>query len=138
MEICAVIYVSTAVRLLTSDDLSTLLIDARAYNKDVNVTGALIYRDGTFLQYFEGAPADVDKVYQRIKSSRLHKGLIELFHDEIHERQYEGWYMGFTEEPNTSLLRSANDQLKMFLTRLKRSSTRSIGLQVVSEFWTRC
>lgn len=88
MTLDAVVYVSSAVRLLDGPDLEALLVDARAFNEKSDVTGALLYDDGAFFQYFEGPEPEVAEVYERIKRSRLHKGLIELFHRPVEQRQF--------------------------------------------------
>ena len=74
----AVAYVSTAVAGRTPADLDRLLIDARAHNRMEGVTGVLLHDGHRFFQYFEGPPAGVEKIYARIRDSRMHVGLQEL------------------------------------------------------------
>ena len=50
-------YVSNASRLMSSASLSMLLRQARASNKRHDITGMLLYKDGSFLQVLEG-PAE--------------------------------------------------------------------------------
>src|SRR6187399_1577333 len=101
----AVAYVSSATRRFASEELDALLLDARAFNATAGVSGALLYQDGSFFQYFEGPEAGVEQVYSRIKSSRRHRGLIELVAAPVNQRHFSTWSMGFA-EPVTSELQS--------------------------------
>ena len=49
-----IIYLSRATRRPTDDELAILLTQARAANAQQNVTGALVYGDGQFMQIIEG------------------------------------------------------------------------------------
>lgn len=135
MTLSAVVYVSSAVRLLDGADLEALLVDARTYNEQVSVTGALLYDDGAFFQYFEGPEPGVTDVYERIKRSRLHKGLIELFHRPVEQRQFGEWYMGFSRAPKTYLLQLANAQWGKAVGGLRPSASAPLGQHLLLDFW---
>lgn len=135
MTLDAVVYVSSAVRLLDGPDLEALLVDARAFNEKSDVTGALLYDDGAFFQYFEGPEPEVAEVYERIKRSRLHKGLIELFHRPVEQRQFGEWYMGFSRVPRTHLLQRANTQWTDAVAGLSQSPPALLGRHLLLDFW---
>ena len=46
------------------------------------------------MQYIEGPREGLDEVYRHIRRDPLHSGIIELCHQEIDERVFEGWSMG--------------------------------------------
>ena len=104
-SLVAVAYVSSAIRRFTPEELDALLLDARAFNAIAGVTGALLHQDGSFFQYLEGSQAGVAQVYSRIKSSRRHRGLIELLAAPVNQRHFSTWSMGFA-EPVASELQS--------------------------------
>lgn len=131
----AIAYSSRALYPLDASRLDELLVDARAFNGKVQVTGALLHHDGNFFQYFEGAPASVARVYARIKASGLHDDLTELLNQPIADRQFENWHMAFSEAPATVLEELANEYWGMTLPGLRGRQSRSPGLELLLGFW---
>ena len=88
------LYVSYAV-----DDFSeaTALNELAEYaiqrNKQNDVTGALFYLDGCFMQLLEGARDDVSDTFLRIKSDARHADVEVLFLEEATERIFPDWNM---------------------------------------------
>ena len=82
-------YTSTAVDLMDADDLAQILKEARERNRRRNVTGMLLYRDGTFLQVLEGKEEDVIHIYDLIKSDGRHRGLINVLQEPIEKHHFE-------------------------------------------------
>ncbi|MTI74969.1 MAG: BLUF domain-containing protein [Stenotrophomonas sp.] len=99
----AVAYVSTAVAGLTPADLDRLLIDARAHNRMEGVTGVLLHDGHRFFQYFEGPPAGVEKIYARIRDSRMHVGLQELQDGPVEQLYFAQWHMGCSRTDGSAL-----------------------------------
>jgi len=90
------IYLSTAVYLMTDTKLLELLNIAREKNKKHNVTGVLLYSEGTFLQVLEGMPEDVDLIFKGIEYDRRHKNIIKLIDESLAKRNFPNWLMGFS------------------------------------------
>lgn len=89
------VYVSSAPRLLEQDDLLDILRASRANNPAVGVTGALLYSGGNFMQVLEGPPDAVEGVYERVQRDPRHRGVITLLRQEVEERAFPEWAMGF-------------------------------------------
>ncbi len=89
------IYISSAVKLFSEDDLIELLNKSRKNNSQLGITGILLYKDGTFLQVLEGEAAVVRKLYDRIQSDSEHQGATIIEEGELTERQFRDWSMGF-------------------------------------------
>lgn len=89
------IYVSTATRAMTEDDLEDILRAARSRNKEMDVTGLLLYRDGAFIQVLEGEDDAVQEIYDLIESDERHRGVTLLSTTSIEEREFPNWQMGF-------------------------------------------
>lgn len=134
-DLTAVAYASIAARALNARDLDALLIDSRSFNERVRVTGALLHHQGAFFQYFEGAPAAVARVYERIKRSSLHRDLTELLNQPIESRQFAHWHMAFCEASPTVLGALSNEYWEMTLPRLHERQARSRGLTLLLDFW---
>lgn len=134
-KLTAVVYKSLAVHPLSVSELDHLLINARAFNEKVKVSGALLHHQGTFLQYFEGPPESVERVYARILRSPLHEQLVELLYQPIDTRQFSRWHMGFSEPPLSVLKEIANEMWTMAMPAARAGQTRSPGLQHLLDFW---
>ena len=90
-----VLYASSAVRPLDDDQIQGLLEVSRRNNATVNVSGMLLYYEGSFLQYIEGEKEDVMSLYARIADDRRHHGLFVLDSDTIDDRAVSAWTMGY-------------------------------------------
>jgi hypothetical protein len=90
-----VIYLSSARTKFTAADLNQLLAHSRQANEKVGITGILLYRDGNFLQVIEGEREAVMRLYQKIGKDPRHTGILSLFQEEIPEREFPEWSMGF-------------------------------------------
>lgn len=89
------IYVSSAVKELSEDELLDLLEEARARNLRQGVTGMLLYLGGNFIQVLEGEQEDVEDIYRSIAQDSRHSGLIVIEQEEISGRSFPDWSMGF-------------------------------------------
>ena len=94
-QLVAAVYVSSAVRPLTEDEILDILLVARQNNERLGVTGMLLYRDGNFLQVLEGPASVVDSLIQRIRRDPRHAGFILMSRTYIEERQFQEWSMAF-------------------------------------------
>jgi hypothetical protein len=90
-----IIYVSSARKLYSKEDLLQLLEKSRKNNARNGITGALFYRDGNFLQVIEGEEAAVKTLYKKIKADHDHKGIIKIIEEEIPECEFPDWKMAF-------------------------------------------
>lgn len=95
MALITLVYVSSAVRLMTATDLIELLRGSRERNQKKQITGLLLYRDGNFMQALEGEENAVDSLHEHIRGDPRHRGLITLIRQPIRERIFDNWSMGF-------------------------------------------
>ncbi|MET3999896.1 BLUF domain-containing protein [Marinobacterium sp. MBR-109] len=95
MALEQLIYVSTAVREMSRIELETLLEGAVRFNNAHQLTGMLLYAEGSFLQVIEGETADMDAVFERISRDPQHHSLQVLIRTPISVRSFSAWHMGF-------------------------------------------
>lgn len=131
----AIVYVSSAVGSPSEAELSELLFRARAKNVEVEVTGILLYHEGTYFQYFEGPTTGVDVVYQRIRSAPMHRGIIELMSTSISGRLFANWSMGFTRAPESIVLQLSHANWTSALANRFEAADASDGLALLLNFW---
>ena len=60
----------------------------------------LLYRDGAFLQVLEGEAKDVDEIYRSILLDERNTGHYLIEREEIAQRQFPDWSMGFQDLTN--------------------------------------
>jgi hypothetical protein len=95
MELSHLVYVSSAIREMSDDDLLEILNTAREFNKAQNISGVLLYRDGFFIQVLEGDYAKVQALFEGISQDSRHQNVIKLYHEAIEQRKFGQWAMGF-------------------------------------------
>lgn len=89
------LYSSKATRPMTAAGLEKILVDARAGNEARDVTGALVYVDGVFLQILEGERDTLEALVASIREDGRHESM-KIFHrDTIAERGFEDWRMAY-------------------------------------------
>jgi len=88
-------YVSTAAVDFSDEALIALLGEARSANTDRDVTGLLLYREGSFYQVLEGSEAAVMATFRDIEGDPRHKEVRVLFNGETDAREFADWQMGF-------------------------------------------
>lgn len=95
-------YVSSAVPLLTTDDLSQILARGRDKNRRLGITGLLLYKAGNILQVLEGEAEAVLRLFNSILNDPRHTGVIKLYTKPIATRDFAAWSMAHGEFPDVS------------------------------------
>lgn len=95
MPLVSLVYVSFASHDMSDDELREILEVARRKNKELNVTGMLLYRDGFFIQALEGERNKVDPLYDKIAEDPRHRNVLKVYETEIKHRAFSDWSMGF-------------------------------------------
>ena len=87
------IYLSTATSGFREPELGPILYHSRLNNRDVNVTGLLLFDGRRFLQALEGDEAEVMRTYRRIGGDKRHRKVVPLFEREVAVREFGNWHM---------------------------------------------
>ena len=88
-------YASTALKEWSPEELLKLLKECRTNNGAKNITGILLYANGTFFQVLEGDEATVNSIYGIIEKDKRHKDVTIIEREKIAERAFPYWSMGF-------------------------------------------
>ena len=86
---------SSAIRLMTHDNLLDILTVSRRNNTAKQLTGMLLYGEGTFVQVLEGEPEIISQTYNIIEKDPRHRNLIVITSGELEKRNFPDWSMGF-------------------------------------------
>ena len=133
----SIVYVSSAVRLLTFDEIGHLLKRARERNMEYGVTGVLLYDGGNFMQYIEGPKNNLDVIYKIIEDDKQHTGIILLSREALEKRQFADWSMGFQTKEVEGYAGSPSDRrlIEMMLELTEGSPSKARIL--LYGFWSR-
>ena len=96
MTINQIVYISQAVRKMSSDDLSAIHNTAKTNNAPLDVTGSLFYNGGWFLQVLEGPASTLEKLYKKIELDPRHKNSRILYNEPANFRTFPRWNMNMT------------------------------------------
>lgn len=96
-------YVSSAAQVLEQDDLVELLAAIRPRNEERGLTGMLLYCGGNIIQTLEGPDDVVDATFAAIERDSRHTGVILMLREQISERAFGDWSMGFRAIGNADL-----------------------------------
>lgn len=103
-----IIYLSSAVRELSAEELRELLAEAQRNNGRNGITGVLLYLNGNFLQFLEGPAQAVGATLDRIRKDHRHSGVFVLNDSEVERAQFPGWSMGFKNVSDEDLAADGN------------------------------
>ena len=90
-----IVYLSVATKMMSQEELLGLLEQSRKNNLKLEITGMLLYGDGSFLQILEGGRENVKNLYAKILIDERHKECILIDKSPIDERAFSAWSMGF-------------------------------------------
>lgn len=110
-ELIQLTYTSIATQPIDTDSLLTLLKSARRKNKQLGITGMLLYADDSFFQVLEGDPGTIDQLFQEISQDKRHSNVTIIIREPIDTRTFGDWTMGhaqFTMQDAEEIL-GAND-----------------------------
>lgn len=91
----SLVYISSATKLFSDDELRALLEQSREKNAQLEITGLLLYKDGNFMQALEGPDRAVVDLFGTIERDPRHHGVLELIRQRIGAREFPSWSMGF-------------------------------------------
>lgn len=76
-----------------SDELNSITKDSQHNNPKQNITGALFFHQGKFLQLIEGSKDNLEKLMTHIATDPRHNNINRLIDQSIAERKLPNWNM---------------------------------------------
>ncbi|MCB1802141.1 MAG: BLUF domain-containing protein [Gammaproteobacteria bacterium] len=89
------IYASRVSGPLDETTVRDILQTARTNNRELGVTGMLLYADGSFFQVLEGEEHVIEDLFDRISRDNRHHQVVQIISEPIAERQFADWSMGY-------------------------------------------
>lgn len=96
MDLVHCVYCSAATKDFTAPDLASLLAECREKNSKAELTGMLLFSDGTFFQVLEGDRPVVESLLVRLTKDKRHERVTRIILEPIEERAFAQWTMGYS------------------------------------------
>lgn len=105
------VYVSTARKGLTDQDMASILNTAQSNNHERYLTGFLLHNGSNFMQALEGEEAEVHEIYQKILEDDRHHGVVQILGENIQERAFPDWAMSYyrVDDPGSASMVARHD-----------------------------
>ena len=97
-----VIYISQATRPLDAGEIHDLVRKAATNNKKLEITGALLFLEGSFVQVLEGDSEAIGELLGKLSRDSRHCNLRLLSDIQIDSRQFKHWSMGLVDTPESA------------------------------------
>lgn len=93
-ELYKVMYISSATREMSGEELETMMAKCREKNAFFDITGYMVYHEGSIIQLLEGSRTKVEYIYNTIRMDSRHQNIVELCKAPIENRVFADWQMG--------------------------------------------
>ncbi|MGH1488821.1 MAG: BLUF domain-containing protein [Acidimicrobiales bacterium] len=88
------IYTSSLTAGYDSSELDLILKKARHNNEALDVSGMLLFDEGSFFQILEGEEPNVMTLFEKISLDERHEHMVKIIFEPIEERSFYNWSMG--------------------------------------------
>lgn len=96
-DLMHLIYCSASTENMDHDQLNSILDIARNRNKKYNITGMLLYTQGSFLQVLEGNADFIGEIFSNILKDNRHTNITVIIKEPIAKRSFGEWTMGYAD-----------------------------------------
>lgn len=104
MDLVHCIYCSASAKPeITPKEIDALLEECRHKNGAAEITGMLLYRNGSFFQILEGDRTVVEALFEKISMDKRHKRTTKIILEQIPERAFGQWTMGHSNIKSSEL-----------------------------------
>ena len=103
MKLIQLVYASAADNRVTQEDIDAIIRVSVENNSANNITGMLMYADGSFLQVLEGEESAVEELFFNICTDKRHRDVVKIFQNGVSERNFDKWSMGLASMKNADL-----------------------------------
>ena len=90
----------------TSKKIKAILTVSHKSNIDNNISGALIYGKGYFIQCLEGDKREVETLYKKIILDNRHDHIELISKEDIQERHFNDWHISLMNDGTYKMLKN--------------------------------
>ncbi|MCE7071072.1 BLUF domain-containing protein [Dyadobacter sp. CY327] len=92
----SIVYLSSSRVLLDEREMGNIVEKSRINNAEADITGVLIYCNGSIIQVLEGEKDAIHSLFEKIKRDDRHNQVIPLFQGPVSVRSFDNWAMGYS------------------------------------------
>ena len=133
----SLVYVSSAVKLLSPEEIEYLLTRARQRNTEYGITGVLLYIGGNFMQYIEGPTGNLEVIYNIIREDKLHTGIILVTREPVEKLEFGDWSMAYQTRDVQGYVGSPDEKVLLEQNLERPETNPSTARIVLHSFWNR-
>ena len=89
------IYISSASEEISATDIRDILTTAVSSNRNMEITGLLMYNGLNFMQVLEGKRDDVEPLFEKISNDKRHVSVASILQGDADARIFAPWSMLF-------------------------------------------
>lgn len=99
------IYISKAVNIISTHELSNILKTAHQFNQDSNISGALFYNQDLFFQLLEGEKNTINTLFaDHISKDKRHSQVYCFYQRPVEKRTFPNWNMALYGKNNHEII----------------------------------
>lgn len=125
-----IVYISNSVNLIEENTLNELFFQTMLNNTLNDITGVLIYKEGTFIQILEGNVPTLNNLFKKIETDVRHNNITKILDRMNGKRLFGKFHTALSSRSNARQL----DNLETFLTDRADSSHSSTLLGLLNPF----
>jgi 3-hydroxy-3-methylglutaryl CoA synthase len=134
MDHC-IVYFSFSVKPFSKEDIFKILEQSRRNNPIYNITGMLLYLNGSVIQVLEGEQKAIEDLFDIIKKDPRHHRVNQVFSRPIINRIFANWSMGY-ETVTGQELENIRDIVNLYTDeRLAQEAGQNVVLKMVKLFY---
>jgi hypothetical protein len=118
------------VKLIDENQLNELFYQSILNNTSQNITGILLYKEGTFIQILEGKDRAINNLFKTIHDDKDHNNITKIIDRRIEKRLFENFRAGYITLNNYKKM----DILETFLRNRNNPPHSNVILAVLSPF----
>ena len=129
------LYVSQAKHELGDQELNEISATSSLNNRKDQISGALLYMQGEFLQILEGDENVLMDTYRRIDADDRHQSANLFFYGPIEKRNFDNWDMRYSQVQVQRFQRLTGlDSFNDFFQRSSEGKQMEMGIMLFQEF----
>jgi hypothetical protein len=130
-------YVSTAKDGLKFEDIKSILEQSNGKNKDLEITGILVYCNKHFFQILEGEKKYIEDVFNTISVDCRHDNIIKIQECPITQRHFKSWAMAFKSynKELKELDNFNNEQFYTYIHTQLEKNKADISMKILADFF---
>lgn len=129
-----IIYVSQ--RACDDEEIKKILEKSQTNNKEIEVTGLLMYTKDSFIQCIEGEKDNVNNLYDKIKKDDRHRNSVLISYRPIKKRDFPAWNMGEKNinVDNTSFMAEMSEDDKKIFDNILAGKEEVKAIELIKKF----